>query len=114
MDLYKIIITPDAESDLIELRNYISDVLLARDTARSYIRMIRKEISTLNEMPARYKPVDDEPWHSRGLRRMNARNFAAFFIVIEQEGTVFIQNVIYQKRDLPKVLSELYRDLGEL
>ena len=38
MDLYKIIITPDAEKDLVELRNYIADVLLARDTARSYIR----------------------------------------------------------------------------
>lgn len=61
MDLYKIIITPDAEIDLVELRNYIADVLLARDTAKSYIRAIWKEIDTLNEMPARYKPVNDEP-----------------------------------------------------
>ena len=61
MDSYKIIITPDAEEDLFELRNYIADVLLARDTARNYIRTIRKEIATLSEMPARYKPVDDEP-----------------------------------------------------
>ena len=52
MDSYKIIITPDAEEDLVELRNYIADVLLARDTARNYIRTIRKEIATLSEMPA--------------------------------------------------------------
>jgi hypothetical protein len=45
---------------------------------------------------------------------MNARNFAAFFIILEQEGTVFVQNIIYQKRNLPKVLAELYRDLDEL
>ena len=44
MDSYKIIITPDAEDDLVELRNYIADVLLARDTARNYVRTIRKEI----------------------------------------------------------------------
>ena len=43
MDLYEIIITPDAEKDLVELRNYITDVLLARDTARSYVRAIRKK-----------------------------------------------------------------------
>lgn len=36
MDSYKIIITPDAEEDLFKLRNYIADVLLARDTARNY------------------------------------------------------------------------------
>lgn len=70
MDLYEIIITPDAEKDLVELRNYITDVLLARDTARSYVRAIRKEIAALNKMPTRYKPVDDEPWHSKGVRRI--------------------------------------------
>ena len=64
MDSYKIIITPDAEEDLVELRNYIADVLLARDTARNYIRTIRKEIGSLSELPARYKPVDDEPFLS--------------------------------------------------
>ena len=47
MDSYKIIITPDAEDDLVELRNYIADVLLARDTARNYIHAIWKEIGTL-------------------------------------------------------------------
>ena len=71
MDLYENIITPDAEKDLVELRNYITDVLLARDTARSYVRAIRKEIAALNKMPTRYKPVDDEPWHSKGVRKRN-------------------------------------------
>ena len=114
MNEYDIIITPEAEDDLDRLFAYIALELKAPETAFNYVHDIRSEFSTLSRMPKRFRIVDDEPWHSRGLRRMNARNFAAFFIVIEQEGTVFIQNVIYQKRDLPKVLSELYRDLGEL
>ena len=33
MDYYEIIVTPDAETDLTELRNYIADVLLVPETA---------------------------------------------------------------------------------
>ena len=59
-------------------------------------------------MPRRYKLVDDEPWHSRGVRRMNAKNFAVFYYVLEDYNEVYIQNVIYEKRDIPKVLRDLY------
>ena len=73
MDSYEIIMTDDATADLIELRDYIAEVLLAPETALSYIRAIRAEISTLSEMPARIRTVDDEPWHSRGIRRIIAK-----------------------------------------
>ena len=53
MEPYEIIITPDAQGDLLELRNYIADVLLVPDTALFYIKAIRKEIATLSEMPGR-------------------------------------------------------------
>ena len=114
MNEYDLIITPEAEGDLDQLGAYITFELKAPETAFSYVRDIRTELSTLRKAPKRFRVVDDEPWHSRGLRRMNARNFAAFFIILEQEGTVFVQNIIYQKRNLPKVLAELYRDLDEL
>ena len=76
MDSYEIIMTSDANDDLIELCDYISYVLLSPDTARTYIRAIREEISTLSCMPGRIKPVDEEPWHSRGIRKINAKNFS--------------------------------------
>ena len=40
---YEIIMTPDSENDLIELSDYISDVLLAPKTAISYLREIRNK-----------------------------------------------------------------------
>ena len=46
MDTYEIIMTPDAADDLIRLRDYIADTLLAPDTARAYLRMLRTEIKT--------------------------------------------------------------------
>ena len=113
MDEFKVIITPDAEADLNELDDYITFQLMAPDTAISYIRDIREKISELRKTPKRYRLVEDEPWHSRGVRRMNAKNFAVFFYVYEEYAEVYVQNIIYQKRDLPRVLSERYPDLGE-
>ena len=110
MDSYKIILTPDAEEDLVELRNYIADVLLARDTARNYIRTIRKEIGSLSELPARYKPVDDEPWHSRGIRRIMANNFFVYYRIDEDRKQVFVLNVIYARRDQLQMLEQMNID----
>ena len=110
MDSYKIILTPDAEEDLFELRNYIADVLLARDTARNYIRTIRKEIGSLSELPARYKPVDDEPWHSRGIRRIMANNFFVYYRIDEDRKQVFVLNVIYARRDQLRMLEQMNID----
>ena len=110
MDAHKIIITPDAEEDLVELRNYIADVLLARDTARNYIRTIRREIGSLSKLPARYKPVDDEPWHSRGVRRIIVNNFFVYYRIDEEHKRVYILNVIYARRDLLRVLEQMSID----
>ena len=89
MESYEIIITPDASADLWELRNYIANVLLVPETVLEYVRSIRKEIATLSEMPGRIKPVDDEPWHSRGLRKIITENFYVYFRIAEEEKRVY-------------------------
>lgn len=114
MNHFEVIITPDAESDLNELDDYITFQLQAPETAMSYMRDIRAKISELEISPKRFRLVDDEPWHSRGVRRMNAKSFAVFFNIYEEYSEVYIQNVVYQKRDLPKVLSRLYPEFNEL
>jgi len=44
MQTFKMIMTDDATADLIELKNYIAEVLLVPDVALSYVRAIRMEI----------------------------------------------------------------------
>ena len=114
MKRFEIFLTPDAERDLNELDDYISFQLCAPYTAASFIRDIRQSISELGNAPKRFRLLEDEPWHSRGIRRMNTKSFAVFFLVHEEYSEVYVQNIIYQKRDLKKVLSELYPDLDEL
>lgn len=107
MTHYEIIMTPDASSDLTELKNYIAYILLAPDTALSYIRAIRKEISSLSEMPDRIKPVDEEPWHSRGIRKIIARNFYVYYRIENNSHRVYVLNIIYSKRDQLRMLAQM-------
>ena len=106
MDEYEIIMTPDAVEDLWELRNYIADVLLSPDTALEYIRAVRKEIASLAQFPARFNPMDDEPWHSRGVRRLLAKNFYVYYRIDEPGKRVSVMNVIYARRDQLKAKAE--------
>ena len=110
MDSYEIIMTPDATTDLMELRNYIADVLLVPDTALSYIRSIREEIGKLSEMPRRIKPVDDEPWYSRGIRKIMTKSFYVYYRIDEDAKRVYIINVIYNKRDQLRQLANMNLD----
>lgn len=80
---------------------------MAPDTALSCIRSIRKEIATLSEMPGRIKPVDEEPWHSRGLRKIIVENFYVYFRIDEITNHVYILNVIYSKRDQLKMMAQI-------
>ena len=110
MDSYRIIVTPDAEADLSELRDYIANVLRSPETARSYLHHLRKEIGSLSEMPARIKAIDEEPWHSRGIRKLIVKNFLVYFRIVEKEKTVFILNVIYARRDQLRILEQMKID----
>ena len=107
MDSYEIIMTSDAVDDLAELRDYIAYSLSAPETAFSYIQAIRKEIESLSVMPARYKTVDDEPWRSRGIRKIIVKNFYIYYRIDEDARRVYILNVIYAKRDQLKMLSQM-------
>lgn len=107
MDTYEIIMTPDAAADLAKLRDYIADVLLVPDTALTYIRSIRAEIGTLAQMPGRIAPVSEEPWHSRGIRKIMANNFYVYYRIHEETKCVYILNIIYNKRDQLKMLSNM-------
>ena len=44
MNSDEIIVTPDAEAGLYEIRDYIAEALLVPDVALKYIRVIRKEM----------------------------------------------------------------------
>ncbi len=107
MDSYEIIVTPDAEADLHEIRDYIAETLLVPDVALNYIRVIRKEMEKLSYMADSIAPEEREPWHSRGARKIGAKNFFIYYRPDAVSGRVYVLNVIYARSDQLKVLNRM-------
>ncbi len=101
---YEIIMTPDSENDLIELSDYISDVLLAPQTAISYLREIRSEIKKLENFPKKYAILQEEPFYSLKIRRFIVNNFFVYYRIDDESNIVYILNVIYYKREQLKAI----------
>jgi toxin ParE1/3/4 len=110
VDSFEIVITPDAEADLLEIRDYIAYTLRVPDVALDYIGAIRKEIEKLSYMAASIAPVDKEPWRSRGVRKIIAKNFFIYYRPDESSGRVYVMNVIYAKRDQLNAFKKMHID----
>lgn len=102
--LYKVIITPDAEQDLWNIQDYITYTLMVPETADEYVGEIQEAILKLDYMPEKYSLVEFEPWRSLGMRHFNINNFIVYYFIREDLSSVFIANVIYNKRDQQKAL----------
>ena len=106
MEHYNVIITPDAAVDLSQLKIYIAYTLQEPETALKYIHGLRQEIEKLESFPGAIAPVPDEPWHSRGIRRIIYKIFYIYYRIAENTKCVYVLNVIYAKRDQLNVLTE--------
>ena len=99
MTEYKIVIEQTAENDLLGILSYISDTLHEPSIAMKIYGLIKKEILTLNRMPFRFEVVNEEPYRSMGVRRIPVENYTAFYIVDENEKTVHIFRILYNRRE---------------
>ena len=99
MTEYKIVIEQTAENDLVGILSYISDTLHEPSIAMKIYGLIKKEILTLNRMPFRFEVVNEEPYRSIGVRRIPVENYTAFYIVDENEKTVHIFRILYNRRE---------------
>lgn len=58
-------------------------------------------------MPERFSIVEDEPWKSRGYRKMPVKNFLVYYYVDEENKTVWVTAVVYGRRDQLNVLKRI-------
>jgi len=55
-------------------------------------------------------PVLDEPWRSRGIRRIITGNFYVYYRIDSETRRVYVLNIIYSKRDQLRMLSKMNID----
>lgn len=104
---YNVKITPLALSHLCEIVKYISEILLVPETALKWLDALQIAIAKLNSMPKRHPLVDEEPWHTKGIRKFSVKGFCVYYLVMEETKTVSVTAVVYGRRDQIAALKEI-------
>jgi len=97
-------ITQEAEQDMEEIYQYIAVSLQEPGIAWKQTERIRDKLEKLNRMPERNSVVQDEPWKSREIRRVNMDNYAAFYKLDSKSATVSVIRILYARRDLSSIM----------
>jgi len=100
---WRVEITKKAEDDIEEIYQYIAISLEEPIIAWNQTKRIRDKIRKLGYMPERNPVVQEEPWKSRGARRVNIDNYAAFYVLDEESSAVMVVRVFYARRDLSNI-----------
>ena len=107
MKTYRIIVTPLALEHIQRITDYIADSLQVPDTALRWLDKAEQAIASLETMPHRFMTVEEEPWHSKGIRRMLEGNYFVYYVVDEAVSAVRVLAVVYARSDQLAMLGEL-------
>lgn len=103
---YNVIITPEAQSDMLGIVLYIARDLGVPQAAKSLEQAFRLRISSLSSMPKRIKTVEEQPWKDRGVRRTLVRKYYIYYVVDDETRTVHVIAVIFAGRDQEQQLTD--------
>lgn len=98
MEYYTVEITDEALADMEQLYSHITYVLLSPENALGQYNRIADEILKLDTFPERFRIMDSEPEHSKGIRRMLVDNYSVFYVI--KEDRVIITDVLYSASDI--------------
>ena len=104
-DSYNVAYSVDALGDLREIYSYFANELLVPETAVAQLGRIRKEVRSLDFMPARYTLVEWEPWHSMKMHQLPVDNFIVYYLVDDKERTVTVARIFYGGRDIEGIIN---------
>ena len=104
MKTYTVLMTQNAEADVRSIRDYFLNDMQSPATAAMHLRAIREEVASLRDLPLRYQLLEEEPWHSRGIRSTLARKYLIYYRVDEEKSTVYVLNVVLASRNQLKIL----------
>ena len=103
---YAVWYSPVAKRDIKSIYTYIAYDLQERTTAKNQVNRIRREIRSLSDLPERYAPVDWEPWHGMGMRKMPVDNYLVYYLVHHDAEEVEIVRIFYGGRDIAGIVQE--------
>lgn len=96
---YQVKLTPQAIEQIEAIIHYIAKTLLEPTAALKWADTLQHEIAKLDFMPLRHPLTEEEPWRTKGIRKMTVKNFLVYYLVDEENLIVWVTAVIYGRRD---------------
>ena len=106
MKKWQVTVSEPAEIDLDEIYKFIAETLLNPAAAWRQFERIRDALSGLDMMPERGTILKNEPWRSRGLRRLIIDNYVIIYEIQEETDIVAVIAIIYSGRNFDDVLGQ--------
>lgn len=99
IDIYEVKITRQAQEQMAEIIDYISNVLFAPEAANNLLNQMESSMMSLSEFPECHQLIEEEPWKTEGIRKIVINNFLVYYWINKPDKKVHITAVIYAKRD---------------
>lgn len=109
MSPYRVKVTKQAIEHLQGIRDHLLFEFFAPNASRDMLALLSKSIASLAANPYRIKTIDEEPWGSRGVRKLIVKNYYVYFWINEDIKTVYVIAVIFSGRDQEEQLSSLMK-----
>jgi addiction module RelE/StbE family toxin len=97
---FKVLIYPQAERDLQDIRIYLERVL--KTSPFPLLENLQGHILPLSENPFIHPLVNDPHLREKGYRHIPVDNFLIFYVVVGD--VVQVRRVLYRRRDYLRVL----------
>lgn len=107
MNVFEVKATTQAEEQIREIAYHISVTLQAPDAAAAMLDDLDEAFETISKNPERQFLVEEEPWHSEGVRKIKVKSYLVYFWIDIEHAAVQVTGVCYAKRDQKKFLSKM-------
>lgn len=95
MQMYKVMMLPQAEEDIMSNTDYIAFEKKSPETALELAMGFRNKIAELEFMPAQHELDEDEELAFRGIRKCYYKNYKIFFFIDENNHIVYVLRVLH-------------------
>lgn len=101
MKKYKVIVSNPAKKDIRDIYSYISNDLFSPEDASNLIRLIEKNIRSLDVMPERFRKY--EKYKNKNIRICKVKNYLIFYDVNNDKDRVEVTRVLYSARNYDQI-----------
>ncbi len=95
MDKYNIQLSIKAKDDIKNIVKYIKDELLEPSIDEKYVKLIQKELKSLEYFPQKFAIIDKELIGYDNVRKLIIKNYIAFYRINENKKIVNIERILY-------------------